>query len=386
MHITYIAEYNLFDPDENSGTSYFMLKNMQQLANVHIDSLHLNWAQQLLPPLQELTFRCKKKWFYWSSGHVLASDLYLPRAYLIGDTFTSLLASRKADAILTAFSPLSAAYLETNIPIVYWTDATLAGLCSFYPLFRRLHHDTLWDGYFITRAALSNAKLLLFSSQWAARSAIELYGISKNKIRIVPFGANLIVNHTLNDVKDMIKKRDKNCIKLLFVGKNWYRKGGDLVLSAAKLIHDAGHNIELNIIGCKPDEFPLPDYIKCFNFLSKDKNADVNFIKQLYQESHFLFVPSRAEAYGVVFCEANAFGVPCITSQVGGIPDIVKDGINGMTFPLDADIKQYCDYIISIMSNYADYESLALSAFNEYQTRLNWQTACEQVKKYMAEL
>ena len=107
---------------------------------------------------------------------------------------------------------------------------------------------------------------------------------------------------------------------------------------------------------------------------------------QLFQESHFLFLPSRAEAYGIAFCEASAFGLPSLTSYVGGIPSAVRDNVNGMTFALDAPAETYCNYIMDLMRNYSRYEELALSAFNEYQTRLNWRVATQHVKQLIQEI
>lgn len=227
---------------------------------------------------------------------------------------------------------------------------------------------------------------MIFSSQWAARSAVELHGISSDKIKVVPFGANIDITHTLVDVRKMINARPRNCIKFLFVGNNWYRKGGDIVLRIAQALDEAGYRVEVTIVGEMLTDKQLPSYVKCMGFLSKKSKEETDKLKQLYQESHFLFLPSRAECCAIVFAEANAFGVPCLTTYVGGISEAVKNDVNGMTFSLEATIKQYCDYITNLIGNYANYEALALSSFNEYQTRLNWQTASLQVKTYIAEM
>ena len=107
---------------------------------------------------------------------------------------------------------------------------------------------------------------------------------------------------------------------------------------------------------------------------------------QLLQEAHFLFVPSQGEAYGIVFCEANAYGLPCLTTYVGGISTIVRDDVNGKTFALDASVKEYCDYIVGLMRDRARYEEMALASFNEFETRLNWKTAVRTVTKLMREV
>lgn len=144
---------------------------------------------------------------------------------------------------------------------------------------------------------------------------------------------------------------------------------------------------ELIIVGCQPtiDE-PIPNFIRSLGFISKSTERGLNEINGLLAESHFLVLPSRAEAFGIVFCEANSFGVPCLSTNVGGIPTVIKDDLNGKTFSKDANITEYCTYISNLFSNYSQYKNLALSSFNEYQFRLNWSVTGQTVKKLLVEL
>jgi glycosyltransferase involved in cell wall biosynthesis len=357
-----------------------------QRENVDIQYVNVGTPQQLLPPLEEFLFQCKRYWQRFYHRAHLSPDLFMRRALYIAKTIQPTLSHLKTDAILTTMSPLPSAYLETSIPIVYWTDAVYASLLGFHPEFRWHHPETMWDGHFVTEACLTNASLLIFSSQWAARGAIETYGIAKDKIRVVPFGANLSITHTQDDVKAMIKARSTDCIKLLFIAKKWHLKRGDVVLSVAKALHAAGYPVELTVIGCVPKETMLPPYVKCEGFVSKNSEAGIDKLKKAYQDAHFFMMPSSAETFGIVFCEANAFGVPCISTYIGGIPEVIHDDINGKTFSMHATVQQYCDYIVTLFQHPAQYEALALSAFNEYQTRLNWRVASQQVKKYIADI
>ena len=148
-----------------------------------------------------------------------------------------------------------------------------------------------------------------------------------------------------------------------------------------------GLKTELTIVGCHPDiEGELPEFVKNLGFISKSTVAGKEKINKLIGESHFLILPSKAECYGVVFCEANSFGVPCVSTNVGGIPTIIKPGINGNIFSLDANISEYCYYIYSLFSNYQNYVQLALSSYNEYQLRLNWDAAGKTVKSMLKEI
>ena len=57
-----------------------------------------------------------------------------------------------------------------------------------------------------------------------------------------------------------------------------------------------------------------------------------------------MFVPTRAEALGLVFLEASAFALPSIATDVGGVPEVIKSGVTGATFPLSAGPAEYAVY------------------------------------------
>ena len=52
-----------------------------------------------------------------------------------------------------------------------------------------------------------------------------------------------------------------------------------------------------------------------------------------FAESHFLVLPTQADCTPLVIAEANAFGVPCLVSVLGGLPTLVQDGQNGRLYP-----------------------------------------------------
>jgi glycosyltransferase involved in cell wall biosynthesis len=255
---------------------------------------------------------------------------------------------------------------------------------GFYTSFNNHSAETIQQANTLTREFLKRCKLAIFSSEWAARGAIETYGADKNKVRVVPYGANILEQPDLAFVKACLHKRSRTTVKLLFLGKPWERKGGDTVLKVANALHAAGQPVELHIVGCNPPAGTvMPDYVTCHGFISKRTPEGMHKITSLLTESHFLFVPTQAEAFGIVFCEANAYGLPCLTSYVGGVP--VKDHINGMTFALDASTDAYCQYITHLMQHYSQYEELALSSFHEYETHLNWNEAVKTVKEMISD-
>jgi len=378
MKIAYTTTFDARDVNNWSGTPFYMSKAFAASGD---DVHYIGNLKRKLPR----GFKLKQFW-----KDLACNQRESPRFNTVAAEYYSQQAAKQlqtlhVDAII---SPLihPIVSLKTKTPIVLWTDALYASLIGFYSAFSNHSATSITQGNIITQECLSRASLAIFSSDWAARSALELYGISKDKVKVVPFGANMQATPTLTDIRTMVQARSRDKVKLLFLGKHWHRKGGDIVFRVAKALHARGQAVELNFVGCHPPESEeIPPYIHCLGFISKRTPEGVAKLTQLLQESHFLFVPSRAEAYGIVFCEANAFGLPCLTSYVGGISTIVKNDINGMTFALDATDAIYCDYIMNVMQPYSRYEELALSSFHEYETRLNWRIAVNKVKELISD-
>lgn len=279
------------------------------------------------------------------------------------------------------------AYLECSQPIVFWADATFANIKDFYPIYSNLSASVIRDWHQMETLALQKSKLAIYSSDWAAESAIRDYGADPAKVKVIPFGSNVDSPFTTETIEDVIAARPRDRCKLLFLGVDWIRKGGNVALEVAEKLNQSGLPTELTIIGCPPQsDRPIPDFVKSLGFISKATPAGQERISQLLMESHFLILPTLADCTPIVLCEANALGVPCLSTKVGGIPTMIRNDLNGRLFAPDGDVAKYCDYITNLFGNYADYQKLALSAFNEYESRLNWQVAGREVNSLLEKI
>jgi glycosyltransferase involved in cell wall biosynthesis len=381
MKIAYISPYNAKDIKYWSGLGYYIAKSLenQSFSIEYLGPLKKNYLL-IIPAIFKYYFYSllfKKRYF----RHL---EPFLLKYY--AHQVSKKLQNSDADIIFSP-SEQSTAYLESDKPIVFWTDATFAGLLDFYPLYCNLCKETIVNGEKIQRAALERCRLAIFSSEWAAKTAIENYQINPDKIKVVPFGANIECNRTVDDIRRIIESRSTKMCKLLFIGLDWARKGGEIALNIAKELNRIGLNTELTVVGCRPLlKEPLPSFVRQKGFISKRTKEGRAMFDNLLAESHFLVLLSQAEAYGVVLCEANSFGLPCITTNVGGMPTIIKDGLNGKLFSKDAEIKEYCGYISNLWFNRDRYKELVLSSFNEYQSRLNWRVAGQAVKKLFVDI
>lgn len=280
------------------------------------------------------------------------------------------------------FSPSSIPItaLKSDIPRVFWTDATFVSMLGFYDSFSNLCPETIRNGHKQEKRALENCSLAIYASDWAANSAVNCYNADPAKVKVVPFGANIECNRSNEDISNLVdEKLDFNPLRLLFIGKDWHRKGGPKALEVVKLLHQRGINVELDIAGCLP-QVEQPDYVKVHGFISKHTNEGCAKLDMLFTKAHFFILPSEAEAFGIVFAEASSFGLPSLASNVGGIPSAVRNTVNGKTFPLESDAAEYYEYILMLVNSTEQYRSLALSSFQEYKNRLNWGVSGEIVK------
>ena len=285
-------------------------------------------------------------------------------------------------------SHLLASLLRVSQPIVIWSDATCYLLHKYLPAYRDLSTDALETWFSAEKRAYDRGRFLLFSTGWAAQSAIQDHYIDPAKVRVIPFGANLPSQQPPAEVHELIWSRTATSpCRLIFIGRNWFWKGGDIALAVVKRLNQLGLDTELTILGSTPpaDE-PSPDYVKVIGLVDKGTPDGLSLMNSLLGASHFLLHPTRVDSSPIVFCEANSYGVPCLARRTGGVPWVVKDGINGMTFADDGIVEALCDYIVELIKAPARYQELASASYREYQTSLNWEVAGIRVRALLDEL
>ncbi|CAG5069899.1 hypothetical protein DYBT9623_02636 [Dyadobacter sp. CECT 9623] len=377
MKISYVTTYNASDIHNWSGLGYMIAKALDNQGN----KLDFIGDLQSSPSL-EMYF---KKLYY----KILGKDFDFGREVHTARQYAKQVKFRLKEDTDVVLSPgtLPISMLETSKPKVFYTDATFAGMIGFYEYLSNLSPDTIKSGNIIEQSALDSCQLAIYSSEWAAETAIQHYGADPAKIRIVPFGSNMESGRSLNEIKNIVSYRSKTECHLLFLGVDWLRKGGDLALEIVNLLNERGLKATLHIAGVK--NFPFkqtPPNVINYGFISKAKSEGKQLMDKLLTESHFLLLPTRADCTPVVFSEANSFGLPCITTQVGGIPTILKNDVNGRTFSLDSDADLYVSYIESVYRNTTRYNELCLSSFNEYESRLNWDVAGKAITKLISDI
>lgn len=290
------------------------------------------------------------------------------------------------DAILVP-GILPIAYLDTDLPIIVWTDCTFASLLNYYPAWTRLSSRTIRDGHEADRRGLSRARTLIFSSQWAADSAIRDYGCNPRRVHIVPLGANVEGGRSPDDVSRLVDRRlARRDVRLLLAGVNWERKGCDLAVRVLDELRARGVPASLDIVGCHaPTGTSLPEGVRTHGFVSKSTPEGRARIDAFFRGASLFILPTKAECTAVVFSEAASYGLPVLSTRTGGVASVVRDRTTGFLFSPDAGADVWADRIEDLMGDRAAYRRMSLSALHEYDTRLNWSAAGRAVTRIARE-
>jgi glycosyltransferase involved in cell wall biosynthesis len=384
MKLTCVSTYDARDATAFGGRCYYKLRAIHAIVE------EMKFIGPLKYRILSPVLRAKRQYY-----KRVAHQLYFPLrdsmlVHYYSKQITARLRTMDSDIILSPVSPGSqpVAFVECKQPIVIWTDATFAGTLDLHYKDASICAESIKDGVENERAALDRAKLIIYYTTWAAQSAIQAYNLDPAKVAVIPPGAWLEGSPNLEEAAELVAARPSDCCRLLFIGMNWVNKGGAVALEVAKRLNTDGLRTELTIVGCTPEQLrePLPDFVRVAGYINRASQQGSEQFEALLRNSHFLLLPSRFEAMGLVFCEACAFAVPCLATDVGGIPDIVRNDVNGRLFPLNSDIAEYCKFVHDIMSDTPKYRELSLSSYNEYQRRLNTKTAAAEVKKVIQEL
>ena len=379
MKFAFVSQLDSKDVQSWSGTPFFMVQGLRDAGHSvqEIGPLHLPFPR---------TFKLLQKAYQSLTGKCYDFGRHPFRAKALSKQAAKQMAGQEFDAVLCP-SSIVCAGLETDVPIVTWEDATFAGMVGYYPgKWQNFSSATIRHGNEIQQASLSNAALSVFSSEWAAQSAVANYKVDKKNVVVVPLGANLTEVPSQADVFAAITARTQTqeC-RLLFIGVEWRRKGGDLVVETALALRKKGINAFVDVVGCEPIG-TMPDCVRTHGFVSKATAEGREKLRALLLNAHFLFVPSLAECYGLVFAEASAFGVPSIARATGGIPTAVQNGLNGWALGVDEPAQTYAELIASQFENTETYRKTALRARQFYEERLNWRVAVASLESFLEPL
>lgn len=285
--------------------------------------------------------------------------------------------------VLFATSSLLVPKLKLHCPSYIYTDFSIASAIDYYPAWKALKKSSRIEALRLEQEAFEKAELIFLASNWACNQAADVLNIQRSKLISVKRGANLISNWSHSDVACAVENRYKATQKrFLFVGVDWFRKGGNSAIKFVQTLRRMGFDVQLDVIGCSvPSDIASLDFVNVIPFLSRNNSDDIRRLDRLFAEAFAFLLPTLAEALGIVFCEAASYALPTIALATGGVSEAVEDDSTGflMNSSNDFDIDLCAQRFSSLILDYDAYSGFSMAAHRKYESELNWSSIGKQI-------
>jgi len=199
-----------------------------------------------------------------------------------------------------------------GLPMVTYQDSTVVQAVDVYPWahLRGLSRREINGLVRRQRAAYESAAGCCTFSQWTADSIISDYGIGESKVHVVGLGSNA----SFADIDQGERRWSRP--HFLFVGFDWARKNGELVLGAFATVRESFPDATLDLVGGHPRV--ALEGVTGHGPLAMDDPAGRAQLTALYHDATVFVMPSLHEPAGTVHVEAAAAGIPSIGTSNGG--------------------------------------------------------------------
>jgi len=338
---------------------------------------------------------------YWVTQDSEISPVWMPIkptndfwSSLPGIRNWSLQASYRARRAIRATlqqQPLDALFLHTQstalfsidlmrqIPTVISVDAT------------PLNYDTVGAGYnhkvsqnsWIDRQKFrwnqqtyEAARAIVAFSDWVKHSLITDYGITADKIHVIRPGIDL------TQWKPVFHKTSRYPMRLLFVGGDFARKGGEILLQAFRTkLHET----------CVLDIVTKDEYVA--QVTAEDERIQVHTgqfnnsprLKELFANVDIFVFPTQADCYGLVIMEAMASGLPIIATDVGAVREQVQPEINGLLIPTN-DVDALIATVQELVTNESKRQAMAIASRRLAEEKMDGQQNYGRILTLMKDL
>ena len=304
---------------------------------------------------------------------VLASEVNGTPVHRVG--MTAAIVSRSPAAALEVLRHIRSTYEAVGPDIIHLHSATQAAAFYLERMLRTLpsrpplivtQHGALVasDELGVSRRLLREAEVVTGVSNAVLSSARDFSGRTGR--------CEMIFNGVEPPADAVGRRRMPARHRLLAVGRMQTQKGFDTAIAALAILRARGIDVALDLIGRGEDgagfaqlahDLGVADHV---TFKGTLEHADT---RRAIGDCSLLLVPSRTrEGFGLVAAEAALAGTPCIASRVGGLPEVVEDGVTGRLVPED-DAPAIADAAAGLLLQPGEWQRLSDNALQRAPTR-----------------
>jgi L-malate glycosyltransferase len=249
------------------------------------------------------------------------------------------------------------------ITTLHGTDITIVGLDrSYFP---------------ITKFSIEKSDGITSVSQDVRRDTYEVFGVP-NEIRV-------IYNFVNTDIYKPMENRPNGEKRLMHISNfRPVKRVTDCVRILAEVLKTTPAH--LYMVGDGPDR---PEAHRLARELGIERQVTFlgkqDHVERLFPKMHVLLMPSEMESFGLGALEGMACGVPPVATRVGGLPELVTDGVDGFLEPV-GDIEGQARRVVELLTNEERHRSMAEAARRTAVERFASSTIIPQYEKYYEEV
>lgn len=192
---------------------------------------------------------------------------------------------------------------------------------EYFQKLKRIIYEKIID------SSLEKSDAIIYVAKAGKKSFEDKFGEKKVRTFVVYNG---IAPEKIKNGKNNRYKQNQP-YNITYIGRLNIIKGVDNLLKAASLL-SSKYNIEVSIIGDGPDraKFEKLSHELKINHIVTFYGQKTNVEDYLKKASVFVYPSTCPEVFGISIVEAMAYGIPCVSNNVGGIPEVIDDKISGL--------------------------------------------------------
>jgi glycosyltransferase involved in cell wall biosynthesis len=251
---------------------------------------------------------------------------------------------------------------------VVYTDNTLALTLRHYPQWWPKDEAANAETVELEREVSTSAALVMTLSEWARRSMIEDYGCRPERVVAVGGGSGAVPQARANWASRVA----------LFVGNDFQRKGGHVLLAVWPKVRQRVPGAELWIVGPRRKH----GSVEGVRWMGR---VDPAALASLREQSAVFVLPSLFEPWGFVFNEAMSAGLACIGTTACAMPEIIRNEETGLLVEPGAE-DELADAVCRLLGGPTLAERMGRAALDDYVERGTWDHVAGRIERAMATL
>lgn len=284
-----------------------------------------------------------------------------------------------ADAVLQIGATFRLA--RPRAPVVMYCDSNIRmaerGIATGHSEAVHLTSEELASVIAREAGVYGQASAVMTLSERLRRSFIEDFGLKPDRVVAVYAGPNFERGKTpIRGPRDAHRPPT-----ILFVGRQFERKGGDLLLRAFDTVRLTLPDARLLIVG--PSEVPEIPGVECLGFLRKDVQEEDRRLHEAYANADVFCLPTRYEPFGIAYLEAMYFGLPCVGPDAWAVPEMIEDGTTGYIVPPE-DHAALAQRLITLLRDPALAARMGARGRERAERTFTWPATAERMMRVLA--